>query len=77
MPEGASHIAKVQGLRNTGHPDSFGYVVFCRTRAGNPTVWRWFITDVAIPMIKDSNSRHQTKVLTAQLILDMTNYRYV
>lgn len=52
MREGGDmYIQKVIGLRNTAHPDSYGYIIFSKTRAGSAAVWRWFFLQFAIPII--------------------------
>ena len=62
MPEGKCFIRKVKGLRNTAHPDSYGYIIFSKTRAGNSELWNWYFMDFVIPFIKESSERRQNKV---------------
>jgi hypothetical protein len=57
MGENDVFIRKVAGLRNTAHAESFGYVIFSKTRAGNNTIWSWFFLHFGIPFIEACNER--------------------
>jgi hypothetical protein len=63
MPEGSFFVRKIVGLRNTAHHDSFGYIIFCKTRGGNEAVWSWYFSQFAIPFIRELLTRRQLKVV--------------
>jgi hypothetical protein len=62
MGENEAFIRKVVGLRNTAHPESYGYVIFSRTRAGNSKIWKWFFLEFGIPFIVACNNRTMSTV---------------
>ncbi len=57
MPEGEFFVRKIEGLRNTAYPDSYGYII-----AGNTTLWKWFFMPYVVPFIKNSTERRHNKV---------------
>ena len=38
-----------------------GYLCFCKTRAGNPAFWKWFLTYIIIPEVQQVRSRQYGK----------------
>jgi len=63
MPEDEFFLRKIPGLKNTAHHDSWGYIIFSKTRAGNSALWRWFFLEFGIPFIKEASERRQIKVI--------------
>jgi len=43
-------------------PGAFGYLVFCKTRVGGPSFFRWFLTEIVVPTVSDSRKQHLTVV---------------
>jgi hypothetical protein len=53
LPKGKFHVERIDGLAVSGLATEYGYVVFCKSRAGNKLLWQWYLLDVVIPTISD------------------------
>lgn len=49
MTEGDFDVYKIPGLCSSTHVSGFGYLVFCKTRAGNANFFEWFARTVVLP----------------------------
>lgn len=43
---------RVEGLSHLMHSDAYGYVVFSKTRCGNPKFFKWYFEDVVVPFVQ-------------------------
>ncbi len=70
MPADTFFLEKVKGLRNTGHMESEGYIIFSKTRAGNSSLWQWFFAKYIIPIIKKAGKNKNIKVRKCNLSMN-------
>ena len=55
MHEDASNIFEITGLSISISMSEIGYVVFCKSRAGNIALWSWYYKYIVIPTIQKGN----------------------
>lgn len=52
----------VPGLSSSKVIGEFGYVIFCKSRAGNEALWRWYYSNIVISTISQSQLYYKKKV---------------
>jgi hypothetical protein len=63
MKEDQFYVAEIPGLSSTTDVGRVGYLVFCKSRAGNKDFFRWFIEHIVIPTVTKSRESHEAKVI--------------
>ena len=61
MPEGKFYVRKVVGLTGKDVVGDFGWLYFCKTRAGNAALWQHWFLNVVIPTLQATRRAHDIK----------------
>lgn len=62
-------VYEIKGMCITTNIDDVGYMIFCKSRAGNANLWAWYFTNIAVPTISRANAYYN------QLNIDNTPTR--
>lgn len=55
LPEDSFHVFEIAGMSIGITLGEIGYVVFCKSRAGNVSLWSWYYSCIVIPTIERGN----------------------
>jgi len=62
MKEEEFEVFTIRGLSHMNSGQRDGYVVFCKTRAGNAKFFNWYVTNIAVPTVVATRDYYECKV---------------
>lgn len=61
MSEDSFEVREIIGMCTTANVNGVGYLLFCKSRAGNQSLWIWYYLNIVIPTIKLANEYYFDK----------------
>lgn len=62
MPENSFYPCRVPGFTHSKDPGDGGYILFSKSKCGNPQLWQWYFINIVIPTISRTQTNFGLKV---------------